>query len=94
MTRRGEEIRHGLRTAGMAVRFQRDAFPVFNDSNRAVGISFWALPLFVGLHVMTSVFAGEILTAASTIEGVTEVAKERPAGDLTPVYPKGIRRIC
>lgn len=85
MTSRGEEIRHGLRTAGKAVRFQRDAVPVFNDSNRAVGISFWALPLFVGLHVMTSVFAGDILTSASTIEGVTEVAKERPAGELTPV---------
>lgn len=85
MTSRGEEIRHGLSAASKAVRFQRDALPVFNDSNRAVLISFWALPLFVGLHVMTSVFAGEILTAASTIEGVTEVAKERPAGEMTPV---------
>ena len=85
MTSRGEEIRHGLRAASKAVRFQRDALAVFNDSNRAVLISFWALPLFVGLHVMTSVFAGEILTAASTIEGVTEVAKERPAGEMTPV---------
>jgi hypothetical protein len=85
MSGRGPEIRHGLRTASKAVRFQRDALPAFNDSNRAVGISFWALPIFIILQFMTSMFAAELLTAASTIEGVTEVSKDRPAGELTPV---------
>ena len=85
MTTRGEVIRQSLRIASRAVRFQKDALPAFDDSNRAFWISFWALPLFVGLHVMTSLFAGELLTAAATIDGVTEPVKDRPAGELTPV---------
>lgn len=85
MTSRIAEIAHGLRTASKAVRFQRDALPVFHDSNRAIAISFWALPMFALLQVMTSVFASDLLTAALTIEGVTEAVKEKPAGELTPV---------
>lgn len=85
MTSRAAEIAHGLRTASMAVRFQKDALPEFHDSNRAVGISFWALPMFAILQVLTSIFANELLTAALTIEGVTEAVKEKPAGEFTPV---------